>query len=203
MSNPGPALSDLAAAKATARREAFARRKAAHAAGHPAPAARLGEVLAGHRGLPLAAYVAMRSEIDPMPAMADAHRHGPVALPVVVAPATPLRFRRWQPGIAMADGGFGTLIPASGDWITPRVLVVPLVAFDRRGNRLGYGGGFYDRTLAALRAEGPVLAIGFAWGAQEDDNLPLEATDQPLDLIVTEAEVITPAPATGQAAAGG
>lgn len=188
MSNPGPALSDLAAAKATARREAFARRKAAHAAGHPAPAARLGEVLAGHRGLPLAAYVAMRSEIDPMPAMADAHRHGPVALPVVVAPATPLRFRRWQPGIAMADGGFGTLIPASGDWITPRVLVVPLVAFDRRGNRLGYGGGFYDRTLEKLRSLKKVVAIGVAYAAQMVDGVPRGEHDAPLDHVMTERE---------------
>ncbi|NCT11135.1 MAG: 5-formyltetrahydrofolate cyclo-ligase, partial [Rhodobacterales bacterium] len=64
--------------------------------------------------------------------------------------------------------------------------------FDRRGGRLGYGGGFYDRTLAGLRAAGPVLALGFAFAAQEDDALPLEPTDQPLDLIVTEAGVITP-----------
>lgn len=191
---PDPAPSGLAAAKAAARRDAFARRKAAHAAGHPAPAARLDAVLAAHRGLPLAAYMAMRSEIDPMPAMVEAHRHGPVALPVIAAQGAPLRFRRWEPGIALVDGGFGALIPVSGDWITPRVLIVPLVAFDRRGGRLGYGGGFYDRTLAALRAEGPVLAIGFAWAAQEAAHLPLEATDEPLDLIVTEAEVIT----TGQ-----
>ena len=136
--------------------------------------------------------MAMRSEIDPMPAMIEAHRHGPVALPVIAAHGAPLRFRRWEPGIAMVDGGFGALIPVEGDWITPRVLIVPLVAFDRHGGRLGYGGGFYDRTLAALRAAGPVLAIGFAWAAQEAADFPLEATDEPLDLIVTEAEVITP-----------
>jgi 5-formyltetrahydrofolate cyclo-ligase len=189
---PDPAPSGLAADKAAARRDAFARRKAAHAAGHPAPAARLDAVLAAHRGLPLSAYMAMRSEIDPMPAMVEAHRHGPVALPVIAARGAPLRFRRWDPGIALVDGGFGALIPVSGDWITPRVLIVPLVAFDRRGGRLGYGGGFYDRTLAALRAEGPVLAIGFAWAAQEAADLPLEASDEPLDLIVTEAEVISP-----------
>jgi 5-formyltetrahydrofolate cyclo-ligase len=127
-----------------------------------------------------------------MPGMIEAHRHGPVALPVIAAHGAPLRFRRWEPGVAMVDGGFGALIPVEGDWITPRVLIVPLVAFDRYGGRLGYGGGFYDRTLAALRHAGPVLAIGFAWAAQEAADLPLEATDEPLDLIVTEAEVITP-----------
>jgi len=69
---------------------------------------------------------------------------------------------------------------------------VPLVAFSRSGGRLGYGGGFYDRTLERLRARRPTLAVGFAYGAQEDPALPLEPTDQPLDVIVTEAEVITP-----------
>ncbi|MDH3263737.1 MAG: 5-formyltetrahydrofolate cyclo-ligase, partial [Paracoccaceae bacterium] len=77
--------------------------------------------------------------------------------------------------------------------LVPEVLVVPLVAFDRRGYRLGYGGGFYDRTLEHLRAEGPALAIGFAWAAQEDPALPVEPTDQRLDLIVTERETIRPA----------
>ncbi len=197
--DPGPPETRpaLAEVKAAARRAAFARRKAAHAAGHPAPAALLDRVLSQHRGEALSAYMAMRSEIDPMPAMIAAHRHGPVALPVIAAQGAPLRFRRWEPGIAMVDGGFGALIPVEGDWITPRVLIVPLVAFDRQGGRLGYGGGFYDRTLAALRAAGPVLAVGFAWAAQEAADLPLEATDQPLDLIVTESEVITPAARPG------
>jgi 5-formyltetrahydrofolate cyclo-ligase len=104
----------------------------------------------------------------------------------------PLSFREWAPGCELKDGGFGTRIPVRGGWIVPEVLIVPLVAFDRRGGRLGYGGGFYDRTLAMLRAAGPTFAIGFAWGAQEDEDLPLEATDAPLDLIVTEAEVIRP-----------
>jgi 5-formyltetrahydrofolate cyclo-ligase len=104
----------------------------------------------------------------------------------------PLSFREWSPDCDLVDGGFGTRIPVAGNWVVPEVLIVPLVAFDRRGGRLGYGGGFYDRTLAELRAAGPTLAIGYAWGAQEDDLLPLEETDQPLDLIVTEAEVIRP-----------
>ena len=73
----------------------------------------------------------------------------------------------------------------------PEILIVPLVAFDRAGGRLGYGGGFYDRTLELLRAKRATLAIGFAFAAQEASGLPLEPTDQPLDLVVTEKEIIT------------
>ncbi len=76
--------------------------------------------------------------------------------------------------------------------MTPQILIVPLVAFSRTGGRLGYGGGFYDRTLEQLRAQGPVMAVGFAYAAQEDPALPIESTDQPLDLIVTEQGIITP-----------
>ncbi len=189
------AARDLAAIKAEARKAAFARRKAAHEAAHEAahaPSAVLGKVLEGHRGRPLAGYMAMRSEIDPAPAMAEAAVHGPVCVPVIIGRGRALRFRRWEPGGAMVVGEFGALVPEAGEWIRPEVVVVPLVAFTGAGGRLGYGGGFYDRTLEALRAAGPVLAIGFAWAAQQDDALPLEPTDQPLDLIVTERGVIVP-----------
>jgi len=104
--------------------------------------------------------------------------------------ATPLRFRIWEPGCLMIAGEFGAQIPESGDWMEPEIVIVPLVAFDRNGGRLGYGGGFYDRTLEMLRAKRPTLAIGFAYEAQEDAGLSLEQTDQPLDLIVTEAGVL-------------
>jgi 5-formyltetrahydrofolate cyclo-ligase len=190
-------VTDLAAIKSAARKAAFVRRKAAFDAGHPAPAALLQKVLSPHRGKPMSSYMAMRTEIDPLPAMLDALPHAPVAVPVIIAKGAALRFRRWTPDAPLTDGGFGAMIPVTGDWVTPQVLIVPLVAFDRAGNRLGYGGGFYDRTLAALRAAGPVTAIGFAWGQQEARDLPLEPTDQPLDLIVTEAEIITPAPRAG------
>jgi 5-formyltetrahydrofolate cyclo-ligase len=183
-------VTDLAAIKAEARARAFARRQEAWERGRPDPSAHLREVLAPHRARALSGYLPMRTEIDPLPAMA-AHQ-GPVGVPVTPKRGLPLSFREWSPSCAMADGGFGTLIPATGNWIVPEVLIVPLVAFDRRGGRLGYGGGFYDRTLAMLRAAGPTLAIGYAWAAQEDDSLPLEPTDQPLDLIVTESEVIAP-----------
>ncbi len=177
--------------KVAARRAAFARRRAAHAAAGPGAADLLTDVLRPHAGRPLAGYAAMRTEIDPLPAMLEMARHGSVALPVIEAQARPLTFRRWLSGAAMIDGPFGTRLPAAGEPVVPEVLIVPLVGFDRRGGRLGYGGGYYDRTLAALRRAGPVTAIGFAFAAQEDDALPLEPTDEPLDLIVTEREVIS------------
>lgn len=178
--------------KAAARRAAFARRKAAFEAGDAgAGAARLSAVLAGHAGRVLAGYMPMRTEIDCLPAMA-AHA-GPVCVPVIEAAARPLRFRAWRPDSVMVAGTFGALVPESGDWLEPEVLIVPLLAFDRRGYRLGYGGGFYDRTLEGLRARHPVTAIGFAFAAQEVETVPTEPTDQRLDLIVTEREVIAPA----------
>ncbi|MCV2865216.1 5-formyltetrahydrofolate cyclo-ligase [Defluviimonas sp. WL0075] len=176
--------------KQAARTEAFARRKAAFAARRPEDGARLIGVLAEHTGKTLAGYMPMRTEIDCLPAMA-AHG-GPVGVPVILGAGTPLKFREWHPGAIMVAGEFGALIPESGDWVEPQVLVVPLLAFDRRGFRLGYGGGFYDRTLEGLRARGPVTAIGFAFAAQEVAEVPIEPTDQPLDLIVTEAEVFAP-----------
>ena len=174
--------------KAAARAAALARRAQAHAAGGSVTR-HLSEVLAGYRGVPLAGYLPMRTEIDPVPALAEAAVHGPVGMPVIVAKDAPLRFRVWTPGCATVPGTFGAPIPESGDWMVPDILIVPLVAFDRQGGRLGYGGGFYDRTLAALRAQRPVLAIGCAYAAQEAEDLPLEPTDQPLDMVVTEQGV--------------
>ncbi|ETX14738.1 5-formyltetrahydrofolate cyclo-ligase [Roseivivax halodurans JCM 10272] len=179
-------------AKAAARRTAFARRRAAYEAQAPGAAGKLSEVLAGHRGVPLSGYMPIRTEIDPLPAMEEASAYGPVAVPVIRARGEPLDFARWVPGTEMVDGPFGASIPAEIELIEPEILIVPLVAFSRSGARLGYGGGFYDRTLARLRARRATLAIGFAFAAQEDDALPTDATDEPLDLIVTEAEVITP-----------
>ena len=183
-------MSALQEVKQAARKAAFARRKAAHEASGPGEAALLSGVLAGYRGVPIAGYMAMRTEIDPLAAMEEAAAHGPVAVPVIEAPGQALTFARWTPGCELKDGPFGAMIPASAEIMIPEIVIVPLVAFDRRGGRLGYGGGFYDRTLEMLRAARPTLAIGFAYGAQEDGALPLEATDQPLDMVVTEAEVI-------------
>jgi 5-formyltetrahydrofolate cyclo-ligase len=174
----------LAERKATARQEAFATRRRAFAAGQGQAAELLADFLGGLGGLALAGYMPMRTEIDPLPAMA-AHE-GPVCVPVVPGPGVPLRFREWSPGCAMVDGAFGARVPAEGAWLEPQVLIVPLLAFDRRGFRLGYGGGFYDRTLQRLRARHEVLAIGFAFAAQEVPEVPTEPTDQRLDAIVTE-----------------
>lgn len=91
----------------------------------------------------------------------------------------------------MKDGPFGAKVPEVDDYFDPEILIVPLVAFDAKGGRLGYGGGFYDRTLEGLRAKRPTLAIGFAFDAQEAEGLPLEPTDQPLDMVVTESRVLT------------
>lgn len=184
-------MTDLSAQKAAARQAAFARRKVAHGAGLVGRAAHLSEVLAGYRGVPLAGYMPIRTEISPIPAMEEAAAHGVVGVPVITGVGQPLRFSRWEPGCALKDGPFGAQIPVADDFFDPEILIVPLVAFDRRGGRLGYGGGFYDRTLEQLRAKRATLAIGFAYAAQEADDLPLEPTDQPLDMIVTEQGILT------------
>ncbi len=176
--------------KAEARKAAFARRAQAHASAEPGEADVLKSVLAGYHGVPLSGYMPIRTEISPLPAMEEAARHGPVGVPVIEAKGQPLRFARWTPDCEMTEGPFGARVPARIEWIVPEILIVPLVAFDRAGNRLGYGGGFYDRTLAGLRQQGPVLAIGFAYAAQEAADIPLEPTDAPLDMIVTEQEAI-------------
>ena len=176
--------------KAAARADAFARRKIVHEMGQ-GTAAHLSSVLAGYRGVPTAGYMAMRTEIDPTAAMEEAAAHGVVGVPVIIANGQPLKFRIWEPDCVMVKGDFGALIPETGDWMEPEILIVPLVAFDRKGGRLGYGGGFYDRTLEMLRAERPTMAIGFAYTGQEAGDLPLEPTDQPLDMIVTETGVLS------------
>lgn len=176
--------------KVAARGLARQRRAAAFAGRGLGDADHLIAALRPHAGRILAGYMPIRTEIDPLPAMA-AHR-GPVCVPVVRGRALALAFHAWHPDAAMVPGAFGAMVPATGAPCVPEVLIVPLLAFDRRGYRLGYGGGFYDRTLAALRAGGGVVAIGYGFAAQEIDHVPCDATDQPLDLIVTERGVIHP-----------
>jgi 5-formyltetrahydrofolate cyclo-ligase len=185
-------VTDLAAIKAAARKEAFARRKAAHDLRFPGAGGNLSAFLAGHRGVPLAGYMPIRTEVSPLAAMAEASAHGPVAVPVIQGEGLPLEFSRWRPDGALRDGPFGAQVPMVDDFFDPEIVIVPLVAFTRAGDRLGYGGGFYDRTLERLRARRATLAVGFAYGAQEAETLPMEPTDQPLDLIITESEVIEP-----------
>ena len=183
-------MTDFAEVKAIARKAAFDRRKVLFSQAPAAQAAHLSSVLAGYRGVPLSGFMPIRTEIDPLPAMVEASAHGIVGVPVIQGPGAPLRFARWAPGIEMVAGPFGAEIPAQQDFVEPEILIVPLLAFNRQGGRLGYGGGFYDRTLQMLRVRRATVAIGFAFAGQEVEDLPLEPTDQSLDLIVTENGVI-------------
>lgn len=180
----------LAQQKAAARKAGFARRKPLFEGATGAQAGYLSAVLAGYRGVPMAGFMPIRTEIDPRPAMAEASAHGQVGVPVIMAEGQALKFAAWAPETAMVAGAFGAQIPKQPAFFEPEIVVVPLLAFTRAGARLGYGGGFYDRSLEALRARRATLAIGFAFAGQEVDALPLEKTDQPLDMIVTEAGVI-------------
>lgn len=181
------------------RAAAKARRAAAAEVGSQAAEAVRGNLLAAVP-LPAAAVVSaywpMGSELDPRPLMSALHEagHG-IALPVVIEAERPLVFRAWSPGDALEPAAFGTRVPGPDKpALTPSVVLAPLLAFDRQGYRLGYGGGFYDRTLGILRSmsrgRGAVLAIGLAYAAQEVPAVPRDANDKRLDWIVTEAEAI-------------
>jgi 5-formyltetrahydrofolate cyclo-ligase len=118
------------------------------------------------------------------------------ALPVVVARNEPLIFRRWQPDTALEQGPIGTRHPGPGQaTVTPDTVLAPLLAFDAQGYRLGQGGGYYDRTLARLRARGTILAVGIAYAAQEVEAVPRSPHDEPLDWIVTEEKAFRIPPA--------
>ena len=141
----------------------------------------------GRAPLVVSAYLAMRSEIDPVPLLAALAARGlGSALPVVVARGQRLGFRAWKPGDPTITAGFGTREPPPGHpTVEPDLLLVPLLAFDTSGFRLGYGGGYYDRTLQALRASKAVTAIGVAFDEQEVDAVPRLDYDQPIDAVVT------------------
>ncbi len=139
-------------------------------------------------GAVVSGYWPIRDEADPRALMASlAARGHPLALPRVAERAAPLAFHRWTPGDATLIDMFGLTEPlASADLAAPSVLLVPLLAFDAAGYRLGYGGGYYDRTLAGLRAEGDIVAVGVAYAGQEIGAVPHHDHDQRLDAIVTE-----------------
>ncbi len=136
----------------------------------------------------VAGYWPMGGELDARPLLLGLHEGGfTCALPVIQGRGRPLVFRAWRPGADLEPGDLGTLHPSSAETqVVPQVVLVPLLAFDGRGNRLGQGGGYYDRTLADLRHRGRVLAVGLAYARQEVDSLPFERRDQRLDWIVTE-----------------
>jgi 5-formyltetrahydrofolate cyclo-ligase len=186
---------ELDEAKKRCRRTAKAQRAAA-AAGNadagPALATRLLERVSLPAGAVVSVFWSLQGEIDTQPLMEALIRRGHrLALPVMLGPRRPLVFRAWTPGDSLVPAGFGTREPsADKEERVPDVLVVPLLAFDRKGYRMGYGGGFYDRTLAELRQRGPCLVIGIAYAGQEVPEVPRGARDQRLDWIVTEREAI-------------
>jgi 5-formyltetrahydrofolate cyclo-ligase len=173
--------------KAAVRRLAADRRAGADPA--------LGEALVAHlladlpppAGIAVAGYWPIRDEIDIRPLLLELHRRGhAIGLPVTPPRGYPLDFRRWTPGAAMMPGRFGTVHP-DGEPLVPGLVLVPLLAFDRRCFRLGYGGGYYDRTLAALPG---ATAIGCAYALQEVKDVPVEPHDIRLHAIATERGVI-------------
>jgi len=139
-------------------------------------------------GAVVSAYWPIGDEIDPRPLIHRLRAAGHViGLPVVVAKGAPLMFRVWTPGTRFVPGGFRTEVPEpSAAEVVPDVLLVPLLAFDESGYRLGYGGGFYDRTLVKLRLSAHINAIGFAYEGQAVAHVPRADYDQPLNAIVTE-----------------
>jgi 5-formyltetrahydrofolate cyclo-ligase len=143
-------------------------------------------------GTIVAGYMPMRSEIDPRLLMDRLAAAGSVlCLPDVVAEGTPLAFRRWVPDDPLDTGRYGISVPSpDADEMVPDLVLVPMLAFDRQGHRLGYGGGYYDRTIARLREVGDVLAVGLAFSGQVRDELPVEPHDMHLDWIITESAAL-------------
>jgi 5-formyltetrahydrofolate cyclo-ligase len=186
---------DIATLKSDLRKAALARRDAL-----PAPErARAAEAVAA-RPFPLAVsagaivsgYSPMKSEFNPVPLMrrlADAGAS--LALPVVTGRGKPLVMRAWRFGAPLVSGVWGIREPPpEAPEVDPDILLVPLAAFDRRGHRIGYGAGYYDLTIAGVRARKPVTAIGLAFAAQEIDAVPTTSRDARLDLVLTEREEI-------------
>ena len=189
--NPNPAL-----LKSALRKEALARRNAAEPALREAFATRL--ALAGvelaRKSIvrSVAAFWPLPGEPDVRGLLAALNYHEfASALPVVVGPGHPLLFRKWAPRDLLLEGPYGIMQPSVHlPEILPDIVFVPLAAFDRRGHRIGFGAGYYDRTLEALRAIKPVLAVGTAYSVQEVPAIPEEPHDQRLDLVITETEWI-------------
>jgi 5-formyltetrahydrofolate cyclo-ligase len=178
-------------AKKVVRAEALERRNAAfklHGAEASRKIAAHGlDFLGTNAGPIVSGFAAIRDEIDPAPLMIWLQAEGfRLALPVMQGKGKPLLMRAWAPGDAMNPAAWGIAEPL-GDKaaVEPDVVLVPLLAFDSRGYRLGYGGGFYDRTLQRLRKLKPVVAVGLAYDEQRVDAVPVESYDQRLDWVLT------------------
>ena len=177
------------------RQEAVARRDALPADMRKAAA----ETIAARRfPLPFRAwhivsgFMPLKSEINPLPLMQKLAEDGArLALPVIAGRGKPLIMRQWLLGEPLASGVWGIREPKpDAPEVDPDILLVPLLAFDRAGHRIGYGAGYYDMTIAGLRARKPVTAIGIAFAAQEIAAVPATPRDARLDLVLTEKEVI-------------
>ena len=181
--------------KAQLRREALARRDALPVEIRKAVAEAIAArafPLAVAPGVIVSGFMPLKSEINPLPLMrklADAGAR--LALPVVIGLGKPLIMRSWQWGEPLVPGVWGIRQPPpTAPELQPDVLLVPLLAFDRRGHRIGYGAGYYDLTIAQLRAKKPIAAVGIAFAAQEVETVPRTAFDARLDLVLTESETI-------------
>ena len=188
--------SPIASAKSDLRKVALARRDALPAAERMAAAEAIAArtfPVALTSGTIVSGFMPLNSEISPLPLMRKlAEASAGLALPVVVGRGLPLSMRAYAFGDALLKGVWGIRVPPpEAPEVAPDVLLVPLLAFDRNGNRLGYGAGYYDMTIAALRAKKPVVAVGVAFAAQEVDEVPTTPRDVRLDLVLTEREVIT------------
>lgn len=195
--------STLQEAKRAARIQALARRRAAHEAAvrrHGDSGSgkelcrRFLEAIEVPEGAVVSAYWPVRAEIDVRPLLHALHGAGHVCgLPVIVRRGAPLLFRRWHPGMELVEGTFAIPVPGpEADEVTPDLALVPLLVFDGEGRRLGYGGGYYDRTLARLRhrAGRTFVAVGVAYAAQRRDRVPADEGDERLDWVVTEEGAI-------------
>lgn len=138
-------------------------------------------------GAVVSGFAAIRDEINPAALMTWLHAEGfRLALPAMQGKGEPLLMRAWTPGDATSAAAWGIAEPlADKAAVDPDIVLVPLLAFDSRGYRLGYGGGFYDRTLAKLRAIKSVVAVGVAYDEQRVDAVPVESYDQRLDWVLT------------------
>jgi len=144
------------------------------------------------RGTIVSGFSPMRSEINPVPLMRKlADAGATLALPAIAGRGKPLIMRAWTFGEPLASGQWGIREPVpEAPEVAPDVLIVPLAAFDRDGHRIGYGAGYYDMTINALRAKKKVTAIGIAFAAQEIPQVPATQRDARLDLVLTERETI-------------
>lgn len=184
-------MTDIGDHKTAARKRGYEQRAEAHARGGDAEAnTLLVDHLVSFEPNVVSAYMPMRTEISPLPAMVELHVRGiRVCVPIIEGKGVPLSFREWTPTCDLVDGPFGARVPAEGETLVPDVVVTPMVAFDRRGHRLGYGGGFYDRTFERLHAMGNGIGVGFAYSGQQLDEVPTEPTDVKLHSLVTEHTV--------------